>query len=215
MKVSKLNQKELLVQVDVAVQAALTVSELTEAFQTGGFGPDKVKAGLALMKEVTIWQDRQTATANNVRVTQRAYRTAKEMINSLYFQHLEAARFMYRGDEAMKYTLQLPGPRQTRFAAWFEQVRTFYTNVDPKALSPFGVQAKEVTEVRKLLDQLSELQVLRNDARRQAQQTTRNKQLALNDLRNWFRHFINAAKFVCHDEPQLLESMGIVVPSNS
>jgi len=215
MKVSKLNQKELLVQVDVAVQAALTVPELTKAFQNGGFGPEKIKKGLILAKDVTEWQDRQTATANNVRMTQRAYRTAKEMINSLYFQHLEAARFMYRDDEAMKYTLQLSGPRQTRFAAWFEQVRSFYTNVDPKALGPFGVQAKEVTEVKKLLDQLSELQVLRNDARRQAQQTTRSKQLALNDLRNWFRRFINAAKFVCHDDPQLLESMGIVVPSNS
>ncbi|WKN43412.1 hypothetical protein [Tunicatimonas pelagia] len=215
MKVSKLNQEELLVQVDVAVQAALTVSELTNAFQSGGFDPDKIKVGLTLAKEVTDWQDRQTATANNVRVTQRAYRTAKEMINSLYFRHLEAARFMYRDDEPMKYTLQLPGPRQTRFAAWFEQVRSFYTNVDPKALGPFGVQAKEINEVKKLLDQLSELQVLRNDARRQAQQSTRGKQLAINDLRTWFRRFIDAAKFVCHDDPQLLESMGIVIPSNS
>lgn len=215
MKVSKLNQQKLLVQVDVSVQAALTISELAEVFQNGGVGPDKIKTGLTLAKYVTEWQDRQTATANNVRVTQRAYRTAKEMVNSLYFRHLEAARFMYRNDEAMQYTLQLTGSRQTSYAAWFEQVRSFYTNINPKAVSPVGVQPKELNEVKKLLDQLSELQVLRNDARRQAQQTTREKQMALKELRIWFRRFIDAAKFVCQDNPQLLESMGIVVPSNS
>ncbi|MEM9672826.1 MAG: hypothetical protein AAF992_09540 [Bacteroidota bacterium] len=214
MMVSKLSQQELLVQVDIAVQAALTVPELTQAFKAGGVDTEKVKVGLTLAEEVTMWQDRQTATANTVRNAQRAYRAAKETINALYFRHLEVARFLYRDEENMQYTLQLLGPRQTRYAAWFEQVRAFYSHVDAKALETLGVPTKEVNEVKKLLDKLAELQVLRNDARRMAQQTTRSKQLAVNDLRNWFRRFINAAKFVCQDDPQLLESMGIVVISN-
>ncbi|MEM8967652.1 MAG: hypothetical protein AAGE93_14630 [Bacteroidota bacterium] len=215
MNVAKLNQKELLVQVDVAVQAALRVPELLQAFQSAGIDENKIKVGLTLTKEVTTWQDRQTTTTNNVRRTQQSFRAAKETINSLYFRHLEAARFLYRDNEEMQYTLQMLGPRQTRYAAWFEQVRTFYNHLDAKALQPFGVPTKEVTEIKKLLEQLAELQVLRNDAKRQAQQTTHYKQMAVNDLRNWFRRFINAAKFACQDNPQLLESMGIVVPANS
>lgn len=215
MNISKLNQRELLVQVDIAVQAALAVPELTQAFQTIGIGTDKVKVGLTLAKEVTDWQNRQTATTNQIRSAQRAYRTAKETIRSLYFRHLEAARFLYRDDEDMQYNLHLLGPRQTRYAAWYDQVRAFYTHIDGKLLEPFNVPAKEVDEVKKLLDKLAQLQVLRNDARRQAQQTTRAKQLAINDLRHWFRRLVNAAKFACEDNPQLLESMGILVPTNS
>lgn len=214
MKVSALTHRELLVQVDIAVQAVLTVPDLTAAFQASGIETDKVKVGLKLAQEMTIWQDRQTATANNVRNAQRAFRAAKESINALYFRHLEVARFLYRENEDMQYTLQLLGPRQPRYAAWFDQVRAFYTHLDAKALEPHGVLAKEVNEVKKLLNQLAELQVLRNDARRQAQQATQAKQLAVNDLRNWFRRFINAAKFACQDDPQLLESMGIVVVSS-
>ncbi|MEM6842629.1 MAG: hypothetical protein AAF632_10425 [Bacteroidota bacterium] len=215
MNVARLNQKELLLQVDIAVQAALKIPELIQAFQAAGIDAEKIKVGLNFTKEVTTWRDRQTASTNNVRRTQQSFRSAKETINSLYYRHLEAARFLHRDNEEMQYTLQLLGPRQTRYAAWFEQVRTFYDYVDVKALQPFGVSAKEVNEIKKLLGQLAELQVLRNDARRQPQQTTHKKQMAVNDLRNWFRRFINAAKFACQDDPQLLESMGIVVPANS
>ena len=211
MKISRLSQQELIMQVEVAVQAALNVSDLTLAFQEAGIDKDKIRVGLTLTQEVTAWQDRQTATANNLRSAQAAFRTAKEKVSTLYARHLEVARFQYRESEERQRTLRLTGARSTRFADWIEQLRTFYTHLNAKSLVPLGVSNQEVNEAKKMLSQLIELQVLRNDARRQAQQTTRAKQLAVNDLRMWFRRFVNAAEFACEEDPQLLESMGVVV----
>ena len=213
MKVSQLTQQELIVQVEIAVQAALSIPELTTAFQGSGIDENKIQVGRTLTQEVITWQDRQTGAANNLHVAQTTFRTTKEKINSLYTRHLEVARFLYREDEEMRRTLQLAGARRTRFADWIEQVRTFYARLNVKALAPLGVSGKEINEAKTMISQLAELQVLRNDARRQSQQTTRSKQMAVNDLRAWFRRFVNASEFVCQEDPQLLESMGIVVPS--
>lgn len=215
MKISSLSQSDLLNQVDVSVKAALSIPTLQQTLQDHGLSSEKVKVGLNLVKAVIDSQDRQTATANNARRTQQTFRIAKETIAGLYFRHLEIARFLYREDIDQQETLQLRGARHTRYAGWFEQVRVFYKHLDPQVLESFRVPAKEISEVKKLLTQLTELQVLRNDAKRQAQQVTHQKQLAVNDLRHWFRRFTNAAKFACQDDPQLLESMGIVVPDNS
>nr|WKN36056.1 hypothetical protein K4G66_27190 [Tunicatimonas sp. TK19036] len=214
MKISALTQQELLVQVEVSVKAALTLPELQSALQAIGMSADQVKVGLNLVKEVSTWQTSQTATANNVRQTQKTLRIAKEKVVALYARHLEAARYMFRDEEELQYALQLAGPRHTRYAKWHDQVRAFYNHLPPKALEPLKILDKEINEVKKILEQLPELQVLRNDARRQAQETTHAKQMAIYDLRQWFRRFVKAAEFACQDTPQLLESMGIMVASS-
>lgn len=81
----------------------------------------------------------------------------------LSVQFLEAARFMFRDDEALQYSLQLYASRNNHYAKW----------------------------------QMTELQVLRNDVRRQAQGTAYALQMAVLDLRQWFRRFVKAAEFAC------------------
>lgn len=211
MIISALIQKELINHVDMGVRAVLTVPELAAALKEQGITPDKAKKGLELSKEVSLWQGRQDDTLENARKAQRTLKRVRDSIEAIYRRHRIAARFVYREDEDMFKKLQLKGKRQMRYIAWLDQIQKFYTHLDAEAMAQFGILPKEVSEVKKMLGQLSELQVLRNDARRQTQQATEAKQRAVADLRQWFRRFMRAAELACQDDPQMLEAMGIVV----
>ncbi len=211
MIVSTLAEKELVHRVDMGVNAVLSIAELEAALMEQGMTAVKAKKGLELNKEVKAWQTRQEGTQLNALKAQRTLKRVRDTIDVIYRRHRTAARFVYREDEDSLRQLQLKGNKKARYTDWLDQVDKFYTHLDAEAVVQFGILPKEVTEVKKLVSQLSELHVLRNDAKRQAQQATVGKQKAIADLRQWFRHFVSVAELACQDDPQLLEAMGMTV----
>ncbi|WPP49344.1 hypothetical protein [Catalinimonas niigatensis] len=213
MKISSFNQSELTYYVNIGVQAVSTIPELEVAMAEVGLSLEKVKVGNVLSEDVLNWQTKQEETLSNASKAKRHLNQAREAIDSIYTKHRIAARFVYREDEDMLKKLQLQGNRKKRYPDWLDQVQQFYKHLDAEVLKPIGILPKEVTEVKKLIAQLTELQVVRLDSRRQAQQTTEIRQKAVLKLRQWYRHFMSTAELACQDNPQLLEAMGVVVPS--
>ncbi|MEQ9441422.1 MAG: hypothetical protein RIG62_20420 [Cyclobacteriaceae bacterium] len=213
MKIANLSVKELLHIVDIAVKAALTVPELQKVLKAHSIDEKKMQVGLDLAQKVVVWQDRQDTAQAQTRQSQHTFKDVLRSIKALYRSHRETARFAYREDVAQQQKLGLPGARAARYAEWRNQTEKFYTHLDTKLMAKYGLPAAEITEVKALLSKLSELEVLRNDARRQAQQATYGKRMAVQELRSWFARFMRVARVACTDDPQLLESMGIVVPS--
>ncbi len=208
MRISSFNQKELSYHVEVAVKAVLMVPELEAALNICGLSPDKAKVGLSLKEEVIQWQEKQEACYRNAIQAQRTLGRVRETIDSIYIRHRTAARFVYREDEDMLRKLHLQGSRRKRYTGWLDMVQKFYLHLDAEVVVQFGILPEEVNEVKTLLSQLSQLHVLRNDSRRQAQQATEVKQKAVTKLRHWFRYFISTAELACKDNPYLLEAMG-------
>lgn len=213
MKISSLSIEQLLYYVDIAVKAALSVNDIKSRLSEFSVTEEKMQAGLTLAAEVKVWEDRQQKIKIQVRQTQRSLDDARRSIKALYSAHRHAARFVYRQDADQQELLRLKGPIADKHATWRSQVNAFYANADTKTLAKFGVPAAEITEVKELIGKLADLEILRNDARRQAQQATEGKQAVVQELRAWFSRFMRTARLACSDQPQLLESMGVVVPS--
>lgn len=213
MKISSFSQSELTYYVNIAVQAVTTIPDLEAAMAEAGLSLEKVKVGNVLGEDVLNWQTKQEETQINADKAKRRLNQVRNTIDSIYSKHRTAARFVYREDEDMLKKLQVQGNRKKRYPDWLDQVQQFYKYLDGEVLKPVGILPKEITEVKKLIAQLTELQVLYFDSRRQAQQVTEMKQKAVLKLRQWFRYFISTAELACKDNPQLLEAMGIVVPS--
>lgn len=213
MKIANLSAKELLHVVDVAIKAALSIPELKKMLSAHSMDDKKIQVGLTLAQEVEVWQEKQEKTQENARQAQKVFKGVQDSIKALYRPHRETARFAYRQDAEQLQKLQLTGTPEVRYAKWFSQMENFYAKVDTKVMAKYGVPTAEITQVKELLSKLSELEVLRNDTKRQAQQTTQRKQVAVKELRAWFSRFMRVARLACIDDPQLLESMGVVVPS--
>lgn len=213
MKISSFSQSELTYYVNIAVQAVTTIPDLEASMAEAGLSLEKVTVGNVLSNDVLNWQTKQEDAQINADKAKRRLNQVRNTIDSIYSKHRIAARFVYREDEDMLKKLQVQGNRKKRYPDWLDQVQQFYKYLDGEVLKPVGILPKEITEVKKLIAQLTELQVLYFDSRRQAQQVTEMKQKAVLKLRQWFRYFISTAELACKDNPQLLEAMGIVVPS--
>lgn len=211
-RVSK-SQAYLLYRMQITTEAVLTVSELGEVLKQHTYHPDKVREGQQLLDKVQKLQAQQDSAQRNAQKAQHTLRQARETMQALYIEHLEIARFAYRRDEDMQRKLMLTGSRHRKYTEWLEQVKVFYQNVEVKIMAKYDLRAAEITEARQLIDQLLELEVLRNNARRQAQQSSQSKQEAFIELREWYCRFMRVAKIACEHDPQLMESLGVVVPS--
>ncbi|MEQ9443811.1 MAG: hypothetical protein RIG62_32525 [Cyclobacteriaceae bacterium] len=211
-KVSK-SQTYLLYRVQVTTEAVLSVPELQEVFSQHTYQEKKVQEGQQLRARVKELQNKQELSQRNAQKAQRTLQQAKEAMQSLYVDHLETARFVYRRDKEMQKKLLLSGSRKRQYTAWLGQVKQFYQHIDAEMMAKYDVPTHEIKEARRLIKRLLELEVLRNDARRQAQQASQVKQCAFMELREWYCRFMRVAKIACEHDPQLLESMGVIVPS--
>ena len=100
-KVSK-SQAYLLYRVQVTTEAVLTVPELRQVFAKHTYHPKKVREGQQLLDRVQELQVQQELAYENARKTQRNLHQGRQTMRTLYVNHLEAARFVYRRDEAMQ-----------------------------------------------------------------------------------------------------------------
>lgn len=211
-KVSK-SQAYLLYRVQVTTEAALTVPELQEVLKQYNFPAKKVLVGQQLLSNVKELQAQQELLQKKAKKAQQTLRDARIAMQSLYASHLEITRFVYRKDEEMQKKLDLNGSRARQYNAWLDQVKKFYYNIDAERLTNYDLPISEITLARDNINNLLTLEVQRNDARRRAQQASQIKQEAFLTLREWYYHFMRVSKVACEYDPQLMESLGVVVPS--
>jgi predicted XRE-type DNA-binding protein len=211
MNISSLSVKELLHRVNIAHNAVRSIPELQQVLKTFSWDEAQMQTGQDLGKQVLDWIKQQQNTQEKAQEAQKVYQDAKRSVDALYKSHIRVARFVYANDRIELKKLMLIGPRATRYSGWLEQVRVFYALVDQKALAKYGLLKEEISQVQQILDKLLDLEVLRNQAKWQAQQATDNKNDAVVQMRNWYRRFIQIARLACVDNPQLLESIGLIV----
>lgn len=211
-KVSK-SQAYLLYRVQITTEAALTVPELQEALAQYTYHSQKVEEGKQLREKVRKLQMKQELTHDDALKMQQMLQEAKETLQVLYIDHLETARFIYRHNEEMQRKLLLTGSRKRQYTHWLAQVKRFYQNIEDDTMKRYDVPVEQINEARQLIDHLLELEVSRNDARRKAQQASQAKQAAFQQLREWYCRFMRVAKIACEHDQQMLESLGIAVPS--
>ncbi|MEM9676351.1 MAG: hypothetical protein AAF992_27410 [Bacteroidota bacterium] len=211
MNISSLSVKELLHRVNLADNAFRSIPELQKVLKTFSWDEAKMQTGQDLGAKVLDWIKQQQNTREQAQEAQKVFQDAKRSLNAFYKAHIRVARFVYADDRIELKKLMLIGPRSNRYSSWLEQVRVFYALVDQKTLAKYGLMKEEISQVQQILDKLLDLEVLRNQARWQAQQTTDNKNEAVVEMRNWYRRFIQIARLACVDNPQLLESIGLTV----
>jgi hypothetical protein len=211
-KVSK-SQAYLLYRVQVTTEAALTVPELQEVLKHYNFPAKKVQVGQQLLNNVKELQVQQEQLQKKSQKAQQNLRDARTAMQSLYASHLEIARFVYRKDKEMQNRLGLNGSRARQYNAWLNQVKKFYHNIDAEKVAKYDLPDTEITLAREKIDDLITLEVRRNDARRRAQQASQAKREAFLTLREWYYRFMRVSKVACEYDPQLMESLGVVVPS--
>lgn len=144
--------------------------------------------------------------------------TKRKEIHKIYMQHLTLARLAFKNDDKTYGSLDLIGRRKGRFYNWLNQARLFYVNLlkneeRQTALEQFGIKKEQLEEMKKQLDELEIIYVNQQQEKGEAQEATKIRDDAFEQLDEWLSDFFTVVRLALHDKKQLLESFGVVVPS--
>jgi hypothetical protein len=142
--------------------------------------------------------------------------TEIKALKAMYKEHLTIARFAFRNDTYLQGQLELKGTRKTDWAGWLEQVGDFYTKAEALALSALkkqGITPEELAQGKAMAQALTAAYEDKKSTKGDAQLATKKRDEVLTTIDRWVSSFKKVAQVALQDDPQLLEVLGIVVPS--
>ncbi len=199
----------------LALIGAINHPEIFKKLIKHGYDLKKLQEGKAWCEQLEMLSHTQNDGQGEQKNATAEFEKARKEINTIYHHHLDIAKYVLQNDRRLWDTLQLEGPRKTTIPGWLSQTKAFYSNVHRVAaqMDQRGVSLSELTQTKEMLEAAAELRIKQAYKMGDKQSATEQKQLLKQKLDAWMSDFYYIVKFALKDDKQMLESLGIVVPS--
>jgi DNA primase large subunit len=127
---------------------------------------------------------------------------------------VKVARIAFESDTNATTALMLTGTRSKVISAWLKQADTFYRNLTAnlefvKKMAYYGYTVDKLKDEQKLLQDVIAADAKHKKERGEAQESTKVRDKALEDLEAWMSKFYQIARIACAGQNQWLEKLGI------
>ena len=144
----------------------------------------------------------------------------KVKAGKVYMKHLKVARIALGNDPGPVNALQLAGARSRTLSGWLSQVKAFYSNAlnDPSILEALGKYMITEEKLKTGQDAVFETEQKFNKRLKEKgedQNATKVRDKAMDELDKWISEFTGIARIALEENPQYLEMLGIVAPSQA
>lgn len=169
--------------------------------------------------EVTTTAFNFNQQEDNETIQARADFDAKvSLMTDKYSSHRKKAKVIFRKDEVTLKQLGLTGQYSRAYTKWIATMKTFYNGVRSNAahlakLLVFKITEEEITACITEINAIETTRTLYLKEVGESQDATKSKDKALEELEEWMSDFYAVAKIAMEDQPQLLESLGLLVRS--
>jgi hypothetical protein len=189
-------------------------SEILERMNKYGYTEERISEGEELLKNARglvahhseEYSDQYVATAELDKSRTSAY--------SDYIITLKVVRVAFKNQPGKLPDFNATGRRKRSLAGWLNDARVMYTNLQaPEALevmTQYGYTAERLQEEHQKVETVAQLHSKRLLETGDAQQSTQERDVAINKVCNWFSDFRAIARVALFDKPQLLEALGII-----
>lgn len=136
-------------------------------------------------------------------------------VRQQFGEHRQLARLAFKGQRDIETQLQLNVRIKTTFKGWVSQATAFYEKISAhsEGIAHYGVTSEMIEQAKTRLQALQELADQSSQRKAEAQSNTEQRNRAIKELDDEMNDFYKIAKIALKAEPQLLEALGIVVPS--
>ncbi|MFN0047673.1 MAG: hypothetical protein ACKVOU_00970 [Cytophagales bacterium] len=199
----------------IAIENAVSQADLsTELAKRGYDSLEMTQAKVLLQKAEELHLSKKDKYGDKYEAKDD-FDTLKEAIADEYEDHSDLARIALKNDRGDLEKLQLNAKKKLSFSGWIGQVKAFYTNalasVDIKAaLAKKGITEAELQAVAAQIVDLEKKEAIKFEKKGAAQNSTAERDDAIDELLEWYKEFIDTAKVTFKKSPQLLEKLGIV-----
>lgn len=192
---------------------AKNTSAIAKRMATFGFNGNKMLKGIAMLDDVLEAQSQKDTQYGAQKSATDALNTEWYTFKKTYNEHVALARIAYREDSGAYSTLNLDETRQATMGAWLTQATSFYQQLTAYAdgMARFGVSAEDIQTAQAQIQALKNLRDTQLQRKGAAQDATDQRNQAMEALDEWMNEFRQIARIAMKDNPQLLETLGIVV----
>lgn len=202
-----------------AARLALTnalLPDLQPSLLPFGYGPTRIAEGEALRVSAEELHDEARQARTDARNATDRQNAARKAAGRVYMRHVKLARIVLT-DPSVARRLGLDAPRERALLPWLDQAHGFYTRAlaHPEAAAKLAAAGADADALQAGLDGIEAVQEARDErqtlaARSVSMTATRNA--ALKALDAWMADFFAIARLAFEEDPQRLESLGVVVP---
>jgi hypothetical protein len=189
--------------------------EIQEKLILFGYTPEKIAQGIDLLNkakhftalQVGNYGDQYSATDEVDKVWAEKY--------AMYIVTVKVTRVAFKDRHDLLVKFRVVGRRNRSLSGWLNDARIMYANIldTPEALTvlaQFGYSPEKLIAERDAVEQVEVLHSKRLAEKSEAQQSTVDRDKAIDELCNWYSDFRAIARIALYDAPQQLEAMGIV-----
>jgi hypothetical protein len=200
---------------EIAIENALQNPDTLKKLSAYNYDRKRMLEGRSLKEEVEMLESvKEDKYGQQFNSTDDMKARRKEIMLH-YRQHSKRARLAFEGQRGTLEQLQLLGNRKTDTSGLLKQVYTFYSKIELFAgeMSKYNISPEELAQSKAMVEALFAARQQQVQSKGQAQHATQKRNMKRKELKNWMTQFRKVARIALADEPQLLETLGILVPT--
>jgi N-acetyl-anhydromuramyl-L-alanine amidase AmpD len=189
--------------------------EIQERMSQYGYTPERVAEGLAKLADVKRLTAVHAEEYSDQFVATTRLGKAWTAIYAKYMITLKVVRVAFHRETGKLQDFRATGQRHRSLSGWLNDARILYTNLQetPGALetmTQYGYTTERLQEEQQQVEEVAQLHSKRLEETGAAQQSTQDRDRALDELCDWYSDFRAIVRVALYDKPQLLEGLGIV-----
>jgi hypothetical protein len=202
----------------VALENLVNQTEIATVMAAFGYGAEKVAAGKQLHDTARAAFDNNAVEDVETNEAYDAFTQKYDELCAIYKMHRKKAKVVFRKSEVTLKNLGVTGIMPEVYVNLMEKMRTFYRLLDGNETLLQDLASLKLTqaEVTAALADIEAVETARAEYLREegeSQDATKSKDKALATLDDWMRDMYAVAKIAMEDNPQLLETLSVLVRS--
>ena len=202
----------------IVIDNSIENAVILEAVTLFGYDLIRLQAARALYDEVIDLVAAQKREYGEQYEATALLQTAWDNADLVYRRALKVSRAVFDGNEKARNTLGLDGSRKFSLSGWMEQALFFYKGLleTPDllaAITPYSYDLIKVQAESDLVLAVVNAKKVQDAERAEAQHATKVRDAKMDELDVWLARYKPIAEVALDDTPQLLETLGWVVPS--
>ncbi len=205
---------KLIEAVTLAIRALTSDKSLLKKMSAYGFTPQSLQQGTKLLNAVELMGDTREQTSRQARHLSHQITQDRQATRTVFRNHVAIARTAFRQEPLVQQDLKISKLVAGKWA-WTKQALDFYKLAPTQMarLQQFGATPESFQQNQAAVQALLDLRAERQHRKGKTQDFTQERNRRIKALRDWYGEFRRLARIAFKDNPQLLETFGIVVPS--
>lgn len=218
MKKVKFKESDLLSKYDIALTNTEKNELIGERLAANGYHAEALAEGRKLLEDATAIYKTCQMEREGMFASHDLFESRRNELDAIFDIQRKKARVVFRGDNLAFEKLALTGRYPQRYAPWIASATKFYEGLQANPelldrLKPMGITEETVQNALALINDVIAAYAAYTNMKGNSQKHTQLKEEAFNKISDWMRDFYAIAKIAFHDQPQQIESFGIVVKS--